>query len=79
MDLGCHIFSQAVATFPNACMAIGSIILLKVEQEGGLCVCEIACLLAQMEGLLKSQAELQVRLTELTIAVRCIVWLSAHT
>ena len=32
-----------------------------------------------MEGLLKSEAELQVRVTELTLAVRCVVWLSAHT
>lgn len=30
-----------------------------------------------MEGMQKSQAELQVRVTELTNAVRCIVWLSA--
>ena len=32
-----------------------------------------------MEGMLKSKAELQVRVTELTIAVRCVVWLSVHT
>jgi hypothetical protein len=33
----------------------------------------------QMEGLLKSEAELQVRVAKLTIAVRCVVWFSEHT
>ncbi len=58
-----------------ATLAAGSI--SPKNQEGGFCICEIACLLAQMEGMLKSEAELQVRVTELTIAVRCVVWLTA--
>ena len=40
------------------------------SQDEDLCSCEIACFLAQMEGMQKSQAELQVKVTELTDAVR---------